>query len=204
MLQSLDGKIDSIINDEKIFAVILKKKEEFSRKGRAGNTEKFSELTFCTLTANTSAEMGLRCQEALGRLHRFDEASLRNALVKCHYRFPNTRSRFIAMNYENRNSLEEILKSKDRRNLLIERYMGIGMKEASHFLRNIGYFNYPILDKHIQKFLSSYFRKNIQIKSKKDYEREEKLFLLISTKYGLEPGIMDLVIWYLMTGKVLK
>ncbi|MCL5408387.1 MAG: N-glycosylase [Candidatus Thermoplasmatota archaeon] len=204
MLQSLDGKIDSVINDEKIFAIILKKKEEFSSKGRASNAEKFSELTFCTLTANTSAEMGLRCQEALDRLSRFDEASLRKALVGCHYRFPNTRSRFIAMNYENRTSLEEILKSKDRRSLLMERYMGIGMKESSHFLRNIGYFDYPILDKHIQSFLSSYFDKDIQIKSKKDYEREEKLFLHISTKYGLEPGIMDLVIWYLMTGRILK
>ena len=86
----------------------------------------------------------------------------------------------------------------------MERYMGIGMKESSHFLRNIGYFDYPILDKHIQSFLSSYFDKDIQIKSKKDYEREEKLFLHISAKYGLEPGIMDLVIWYLMTGRILK
>ena len=37
-----------------------------------------------------------------------------------------------------------------------------------------------------------------------DYEREEILFMDISKKYDLEPGIMDLVVWYLMTGKLLK
>ncbi len=204
MLESLDGRIGSAIANEQILGIIFAKKEEFTRKRSAGIEEKFSELVFCTLTANTSAEMGMKCQAHLDRLNKFDERSLRHALIECHYRFPNTRSRFIAMNYEKRHMLEEILLSPDRRNLLVENYIGIGMKEASHFLRNTGYFDYSILDKHIQRFLSNYYGTDVKVKNRKDYERQEKLFLDISSKYGMEPGIMDLVVWYLMTGKILK
>jgi N-glycosylase/DNA lyase len=204
MLKPLDGKIESVISDREIFRIILERKEEFSRKRFTGTDEKFSELVFCTLTANTSAEMGLKTQEHLDKLQRFDESSLKKALAQCHYRFPNTRARFISLNYDKRHLLKEIMISEDRRDRLIETYMGIGMKEASHFLRNTGYFQYPILDKHIQRFLSAYYSREIKIKSRKDYEREEKLFLDLSSKYGLDPGIMDLVVWYLMTGKILK
>ncbi len=204
MLESLDGKIGSVISNEQILGKILAKKEEFTKKRRSGIEEKFSELVFCTLTANTSAEMGMKCQAHLDRLKRFDERSIRDALIECRYRFPNTRSRFIAMNYEKIHLLEEIMTSPNRRDLLVENYIGIGMKEASHFLRNTGYFDYSILDKHIQKFLSAYYGIDVKVKSRKDYEREEKLFLDISAKYGMEPGIMDLVIWYIMTGKILK
>ncbi len=204
MVKSLDDEILSVLADRKVFGIILQRKEEFSRNRVSHIDKKFSELMFCTLTANTSAEMGLKNQELLDKLQKFDERSLRKVFLNSHYRFPNTRARFISLNFKNKHKLEEILESSNRRDLLVENYVGIGMKEASHFLRNIGYFEYPILDKHIQRFLSSYYGREIKIKSKKDYEREEILFLKISSKYGLEPGIMDLVIWYLMTGKILK
>ncbi|MEM0134292.1 MAG: N-glycosylase [Thermoplasmatales archaeon] len=204
MPESLDMEIESVISDPSIFGRILAKKQEFSAMSQADLDEKFSELVFCTLTANTSAEMGMRCQEYLDEVQKYDEENLRKSLIKCHYRFPNTRSRFIASNFQRRNLLTEIMQSEERRSLLIENYIGIGMKEASHFLRNTGYFQYPILDKHIQRFLSNYYGREVKIKNKRDYEREEKLFLDISTRHGLEPGIMDLVVWYLMTGKILK
>ncbi|MCL4447991.1 MAG: N-glycosylase [Thermoplasmatales archaeon] len=204
MLESLDGKIESVLTDKDAYVKILAKKEEFSEKRKASLNEKFSELMFCTLTANTSAEMGLRCQESLDRTRKFDQDNIRRTLLSCHYRFPNTRSRFISENYKKKYLLEDILAQDGRRDLLIENYIGIGMKEASHFLRNIGYFQYSILDKHIQRFLSSYFSREIKVKNRRDYEREEIHFLNISSKYQLEPGIMDLVIWYIMTGKILK
>ncbi|MGC8562897.1 MAG: N-glycosylase/DNA lyase [Thermoplasmata archaeon] len=204
MLESLDREIKSIISDTYVFGIILERKEEFSAMKRASLEDKFSELVFCTLTANTSAEMGLRCQEYLDRINKYDEESIKDSLIRCHYRFPNARSRFIAENYQKRNLLPEILRSRNRRSLLVENYIGIGMKEASHFLRNTGYFQYPILDKHIQRFLSNYYGREVKVKNSKEYEMEEKLFLDISARYRLEPGIMDLVVWYLMTGKILK
>ena len=77
MLESLDGRIESIISDDIIFGKILSRKEEFTRNKDRGIDEKFSELTFCTRTANTSAEMGLKCQEYLDTLQQFDLESLR-------------------------------------------------------------------------------------------------------------------------------
>jgi N-glycosylase/DNA lyase len=204
MLESTEEKINSIISNRDIFGIIMNKKREFSEMKKSSIDKKFSELIFCTLTANTSAEMGLRCQKYIENIQLYDRTNLKNALVACHYRFPNTRSRFISQNYENRSLLEDILRSPERRELLTDTYLGIGMKEASHFLRNVGFFEYSILDKHIRRFLSDYYGREIRIKNGKDYEREEKHFIEISSKYGLEPGIMDLVIWYLMTGKILK
>lgn len=204
MLESLDDKIELTIKDSKTFKKIMSKKEEFLTKKLEGLEEKFSELTFCTLTANTSAEMGLRCQERLFTLSEVREEKIRKILVSCGYRFPNTRSKFVCHNYMIRDKLESILEMDDRRTLLVDTFMGIGMKEASHFLRNIGYFQYSILDKHVQKFLSSYYGREIKIKSRKDYENVEPFFLELSDRYNLEPGIMDLVVWYIMTGKILK
>lgn len=204
MFPDADDRIASVIADREIFNTVENRKHQFSAKREANLDIKFSELIFCTLTANTSAEMGIRCQNYLENADKFDQSTLKEALVNCHYRFPNTRSRFIAHNFQKKHLLTDILKSENRRELLIEQYMGIGMKEASHFLRNIGYFQYSILDKHIQRFLSDYTGREIKIRNKRDYEREEVSFFEISSKYRLEPGIMDLVIWYLMTGKILK
>lgn len=185
MPSPLDRKIAEVLEDPKIYGLIEGRRMEFLGKLNAPLDEKFSELVFCTLTANTSAEMGLRCQEHLHKLGKYDEESLRDELVRLRYRFPNTRSRFIAFNYGKRELLEGILESEERRGMLVDNFYGIGMKEASHFLRNIGYFDYSILDKHIQKFLSKYFGREVKVRSRKDYEREEELFLRISSNYGL-------------------
>jgi len=41
-------------------------------------------------------------------------------------------------------------------------------------------------------------------KSRKKYLEAEGQFIKISLNYGIDPGIMDLIIWYIITGKVLK
>jgi N-glycosylase/DNA lyase len=204
MRKELDSLVESTLNDEMVMNLISQRKEEFRGNGMASLEMKFSELTFCTLTANTSAEMGIRCQQRLNETNLTDVGEIRRALVQCKYRFPNTRSKFIAYNYGIRDKLNELIEKTDRRVALADTYMGIGMKEASHFLRNIGFFQYSILDKHIQRFLASYYMTKIKIVNRRDYERVEKLFMRLSKKYGMEPGIMDLVIWYIMTGKILK
>lgn len=193
-----------IIENEEIMRRIHNKEEEFLSLKSSSRDRKFSELIFCTLTANTSAEMGLRCQNYLEGLQDYSFDSIKFKLIECKYRFKNTRARFIEYNYRKVHILEDIIQDDRRRELLVENYMGIGMKEASHFLRNIGYFQYSILDKHIQRFLESYYSREIRIRNRKDYESVELLFMRLSEEYGMEPGIMDLVVWYMMTGKIIK
>ncbi|MEL9914635.1 MAG: N-glycosylase [Thermoplasmatales archaeon] len=203
-MDELEKKIAEALSDPKVMKLVDLRKKEFIEKGKSSTDEIFMELVFCTLTANTSAEMGLRCESAIRELGLFDANSLKGELVKCGYRFPNTRSRFIEFNYNRRYLLKDILESDTRRDSLIGTYMGIGMKEASHFLRNTGHFEYSILDKHIQRFLSAYYGVEVNVKNRKGYEEGEKLFSNLSSLYGMEPGLMDLVVWYIMTGKILK
>ena len=49
--------------------------------------------------------------------------------------------------------LNKIKNPYKKRDFLIENVKGLGLKEASHFLRNIGYKNLAILDRHILKNL---------------------------------------------------
>jgi len=200
----LDEKLEETLSNNSIMDVVETRKKQFIEKGRSPLEEIFMELVFCTLTANTSAEMGLRCEEGIRHLGSFEFKKLREELVRCRYRFPNTRARFIEFNFQRKELLPEIMKMEERRDILTETFMGIGMKEASHFLRNTGYFQYAILDKHVQRFLSEYYGMPMKIKNRRDYIEAEKIFFELSSSYGLEPGIMDLVVWYIMTGKILK
>ena len=79
------------------------------------------------------------------------------------------------------------------------------MKEASHFLRNIGYLNYAIIDFHIIDLLVN---QNIIERPKtltnNRYIEIEKTLKEISKKLDLTLGELDLYLWYLETGTILK
>ena len=53
-------------------------------------------------------------------------------------------------------NIKSIKNSRELRDFLVKNVKGYGYKEASHFLRNIGYKNLAILDRHILKNLLKY------------------------------------------------
>jgi len=136
---------------------IRKRISKFFRK-RAGNKEWFSELCFCILTANSTAESGLRAQSQIG-LNGFlnlSEEELARELKRAGYRFPNTRSRFITgarKHLRIKDILGRFKDSTEIREWLVKNVKGIGWKEASHFLRNVGYLDLAILDRHVLRVL---------------------------------------------------
>ncbi len=93
------------------------------------------------------------------------------------------------------------------RDWLAKNVKGIGLKEASHFLRNIGLgSNIAILDRHI---LRSLVRLNIIEKPPKTLTR--KAYLLIeeemrkfSERIGIPMDALDLLLWSEETGMVFK
>lgn len=184
--------------------------EEFRAFRKASGEEIFGELCFCLLTANTSAEMGVRTQEAIGLdgFMHLDQVSLRNALRDTRYRFYNLRSRFIVDSRWIMDELPALVNSGDpfkSREYLVENIKGIGYKEASHFLRNVGVFNFAILDKHILKMLlAEKPGLNIKVASRKNYLATEEVILDLAGEMGLEPGILDLYMWKIATGKLIK
>ena len=191
-----------------ISGVISEKEKEFLAMKESSPEHLYAELCFCILAANTSAELGIRTQEAVGSKNflSMEQESLRMLLKDVHYRFYNVRSRFICDNRWIAEELPVLLKSRDTwelREYLVDNLMGIGYKEASHFLRNVGIFDFAILDKHILRMLSD-DKEPKKITSPSKYYEYEREILEKSSEFNLKPGILDLYLWFIATGKVIK
>ena len=170
----------------------------------------FEELCFCILTANFNAERAIRIQEKIGNgFLTFSQERLAEELKKLGHRYPKTRARYIAEARKYKNSLKKIINSfEDERKLrewLVKNIKGIGYKEASHFLRNVGFKNLAIIDFHILKLLTKHklARKPKTLTRKKYLEIERKLRKM-AKKLNLSLAELDLYLWYLETGKILK
>ncbi len=206
------GILDRVqeLQDTEASSLILKREREFLRAGRSSKEFIFGELCFCVLTANTSAELGLMVQSKLNPYFFIssDPDILRNTLKEIRYRFYNVRSRFIVQNRWIIEELPNLLKRKDRtelRDYLVENLDGIGYKEASHFLRNVGIFDFAILDKHILRLLAEEFAMGLlKTQTRKKYLEIEEKFIELADSIGMKPGILDLYLWKIATGKVLK
>ena len=186
------------------------RKLDFIRAGKSSPEFIYGELCFCILTANTSADMGIRTQEIIGidGFLNFDEDTMRKKLKEAKYRFYNVRSKFLVQSRWIVDELPRILAMKDRveaRDYLVENLKGIGYKEASHFLRNVGIFDFSILDKHILRMIKNeYPERRFLVGSRKNYLETEKTILEFAESVSLEPGILDLYLWKIATGKLLK
>lgn len=94
-----------------------------------------------------------------------------------------------------------------KREWLVENVKGLGYKEASHFLRNIGYGNeIAILDRHILRNLKLFgVIKNIPISiNKKTYLDIEKKMINFSNTINIPMDHLDLLFWYKERGEVFK
>ncbi len=189
---------------------IDEKVREFSRFRNASNEEIFGELCFCLLTANTSAEMGIKTQETIGldNFLNMEQLKLRDALKATRYRFYNLRSKFIADSRWIVDELSDLINAKDTfetREYLVENIKGLGYKESSHFLRNVGVFDFAILDKHIVRMIRKEDPElSTNVASRKNYLMNERVILEIASEMGLKPGILDLYMWKIATGKLIK
>ncbi|MDX1799069.1 MAG: N-glycosylase, partial [Candidatus Lokiarchaeia archaeon] len=91
------------------------------------------------------------------------------------------------------------------REWIVKNVKGIGYKEASHFLRNIGYTEYAIVDFHIVDLLVKYnIIEKPKTMTKSKYLEIEKVLKSIGKELELNMAELDLYLWYLETGKILK
>jgi N-glycosylase/DNA lyase len=183
----------------------------------ADDNRLFEELTFCICTAGASAKMGLKSVDAMRDiLPNGSLSKLRKRLDGVH-RYPNARPTYIihTREYLKREydfKIKDLLKSFEdpieRRDFLAKNknIKGIGYKESSHFLRNIGFSGYAILDKHI---LNTLYELRI-IKSPKPPTTREKYVEIedklreFSNNLGIHIDELDLLLWSEKTGEILK
>ena len=184
---------------------------EFRAKGQAPDEELFRELCFCLLTANYTSEGGIRIQKAIGGgFLTMGEAALAAELRRLGYRFPNARARYIVAARQHRNVRDLLAGAPDERSLrkhVADSVLGLGFKEASHFLRNIGYTGLAIIDFHVMDVLAGHGmieRPKSRSLSRKKYLEVERVLDSLAERAGLTQGELDLYLWYLETGKILK
>ena len=184
--------------------IISGRMKEFSDLGKKQDNEIFKELCFCLLTANFNARGGIKIQKEIGDgFISMSQDELAKKLVELGHRFPNARAKFIV---EARQNFKKInLKHENIREALVKNIKGLGMKEASHFLRNVGFNNYAIIDFHIIDFLvkNGLIEKPKALTEKK-YLEIESVLEKIAKETSLSLGELDMYLWYLETGKVLK
>jgi len=189
--------------------VIDKRIKEFEEIGREKGEKIFSELCFCILTANSTAENCIRVQKEAGEFFlTLEESKLAEKLKQVGCRFHTKRAGYIC---ESRQLKQELilnlgkLEEREIRNWIADNIKGLGMKESSHFLRNIGYKNIAIIDFHILDLLE---KENLLEKpkklDKKVYLEIEQVLEKLAHKLELSLAELDLYLWYLETGKVLK
>ncbi|MFC1685513.1 N-glycosylase/DNA lyase [Nanoarchaeota archaeon] len=196
--------IKDVKGKEGVYPIIKQRLREFSSFENKGNKEWFSEMCFCLLTANASAKGGIAVQEALGSkgFLSLPEKKLAKRLKEIGYRFPNVRAKYIveARKHTNIKNVINGMTSHQAREWLVKNIKGLGMKEASHFLRNVGRKDVGILDKHILRSMKVEAK---PLSPKKYVDVEKKLFSLAkSAKTNMAE--LDLILWYGQTGEVLK
>lgn len=190
-----------------------KKKSEIKarlRKFKNLSEEKyFDELIFCILTPQSNAK---KCWEAVGEIKsqsRLNETIISN-IIKRKTRFHNNKARYLISAIDNWDFIKSSLKNKDivlLRNHLAESIKGYGLKEASHFIRNIGKSDnkIAILDRHILRNLKALkVIKNDRIKNKSDYLEKEQKFIEFSRQIGIPIDELDLLFWSKENGEIFK
>jgi N-glycosylase/DNA lyase len=177
-------------------------------------SEYFYELLYCLLTPQSSAVHADKTVSQLreaGFEHREinPEPILRRK--EQYIRFHKMKSKYIRqmkIQYPDIiQKLSEPTSAFEIRDWLVRNVMGLGYKEATHFLRNIGKNDgLAILDRHILRTL-----KNLNVissvpksMSRNSYLQIEQRFMKFADNIGIILDELDLVLWSMGTGEIRK
>jgi len=188
---------------------------EFNEIWEKGTDEDlFREMAFCLLTPQSRART---CWAAIERMvsksmlacsgpdeTREELVGVRFSYRKADY-ICEARELFAARSI--RDVISGFSNPEKAREWLVENVKGLGYKEASHYLRNIGLGeNLAILDRHILKNLKlmGVIDEIPTTLSKKKYLEIERKMKAFSEKIGIPMGHLDLLLWYKEAGEVFK
>jgi N-glycosylase/DNA lyase len=198
-------------------ALIAQRIQEFEEVYRQGDESIFTELCFCIFTAGASARMGLVCIDAIKDIILTGSAEEIESRIERKHRYPKARAEYIV---HTRNFLQEECDLQIKK--LIESFQdrmelrdffatnkgikGIGYKEGSHFLRNIGFKGYAILDKHILRSLHEFgvIESPKPPTSRKRYMETEARMKEFAKEIDIDFDDLDLLLWSNKTGEILK
>tara|TARA_Y100000310_G_scaffold261214_1_gene270474 strand:- start:733 stop:1356 length:624 start_codon:yes stop_codon:yes gene_type:complete len=205
LISELEG-----LRESSIKGIVDKRLEEFSKLGERGNDEWFCELCFCLLTANARASSAMKIQAEIGKegFLKSPQENISLTIRKNKHRFHNNKAKYIvgAREFSEIKDILSGMSEVEAREWIVENVKGLGMKEASHFLRNTGSKGLAILDRHILNLMfdRGYLLERPKSLSGKKYLEIEETFNMIASNLGMNSAELDLYMWYMKTGIVLK
>ena len=199
-------------------SLIKRKLSEFRRVGREASDDRlFEELTFCIFTAGASARMGLSAVEGMRAVPADSSMIEIQQALQHRHRFPNARGAHVYRTREYlrshcglkmRELLDGFATPDERRDFfaLSPEVRGLWYKEASHFLRNVGYRGYAILDKHILARLAEFgvIDSPKPASTRAQYVGLEARMKSFAESVEIDFDELDLLLWYTKTGEILK
>ena len=192
--------------------------DAFRRVGQAGDRRLFEELCFAILAIQSSARSSDAAVRALvsERLLWTGAPTEIASFLRHRTRFHNHKAAYVVRARERffpggrpmlRETLARFPDSREARTWLVAEVDGLGFKEASHFLRNIGRGeDLAILDRHILRNLVRHRVIGRVPKSltPKRYLAIEARLHLFAQHVGVSPGVLDLLWWSRQTGEIFK
>ncbi len=212
----MPGKAQLLRSYKSMRTAIKRRLSELASNWGKPDRHVFAELAFCICTPLSKA---VHCSEAVDELERTGVLFTGNAEDIRTYmgriRFNRNKSRYIVnardcLTDKGRIRIKKKLNPNDvheTRRWLDKNIMGIGYKEASHFLRNLGFGkDFAILDVHVLNKLKE-FKVIGSIPdpvSKKQYLRIEDRMKKFAEKISIPLIELDLLLWYNETGMIVK
>jgi N-glycosylase/DNA lyase len=195
----------------RVSKTVIKRMRSFDLLHTQTDREWFKELCFCILTANFTAEGGMKIQKEIdSRFLSLEKTELAGELKRQGHRFPNKRAEFIVEARKHKDSLKKTICSfsdvLEAREWMVKNIRGIGYKEASHFLRNVGYRDVAIIDRHVLNLLYGYqvIHSKPSSLTRKTYLEIENALRGLATILKLSLAELDLYLWFIETGAILK
>lgn len=183
-------------------------KDFFSSIDKKSDEYKFGELIFCLLTPQARAKS---CREVINRLkasHKLFTVSKEELkeLLK-NVRFYEKKLEYIMkareMWTEIKDQLTNVKDVYELRGWMAENILGFGLKESTHFLRNIGsgFGDLAIIDIHVQNFMKKMGLYDGRPLKKDTYFDLEKKFIELAKKSEIPAQEFDVAIWLYQSGE---
>ncbi len=194
----------------------------------------FYDLCFCLMAPQTTFKSNIKVIKELRKRKFYTHDVISLPQICKPVRFYNNKARYLREAKKNFEEILSVVKKTDdedcgysKREWLVKNVKGLGMKAASHFLRNLGYDALAIIDTHIIKFMSKQplfdpilackipcvrihlneeqqaelekeFRK--EVTTLRGYENLEMNFQFIAGEHNLTTAELDALIWKIYSG----
>jgi N-glycosylase/DNA lyase len=188
---------------------------EFKKVREHGDDRKiFEELAFCILTSAVGPRVGMKSLDAIRDILPDGTAEETESRLKGIHKYPE-KAYYIAhtrdyLETEYGFKLRDLVNSFDdeeeRRDFfaLNKNIKGLGFTQSSHFLRNIGFTGYAILDKNVVRSLYSLgvIDSPEPPSTKKKYMEIEGSMKALADELEIEIDELDMLLWSMKTGRI--